>query len=65
MLNAVIGYRAIQPSLHLSTGIFLLKSEGSMYRITMRCGSGDKGKGKVVPLLNETPYHEDIWGNGS
>jgi len=22
------------------------------------------GKGKVVPVLNQVPCHEDIWGSG-
>jgi hypothetical protein len=23
-----------------------------------------KVKGKVVPVLNKVPFHEDIWGSG-
>jgi hypothetical protein len=48
MLNAVIGYQAIQPSLYLPAGIFSMKM---LYRNNVSYVPGDKGKGKVVVLL--------------
>jgi hypothetical protein len=34
------------------------------YKYTSNTYGKDKGKGKVVPVLNQTPRHEDVSGNG-
>jgi hypothetical protein len=56
-------FRAIHAHFNVQTSAMAHVSEPNsllIYPVWFRQIS----KGKVVPMLNQVPYHEDAWGNG-